>query len=199
MSDLLFATSGTAFPACRCAHAGYGAGSKHERAPARIGAERSPKVLRPSLTWLCDCAYPVREGGGRGTRSLRQTALFSAFLGSDLLRVFPISQTLEGNDGSAQICRRGDRHVLAYIWRVRKRRYRRRVSAGRNRAARRVAGLRLDGGHHGLCDRAYFRVSSQPGRDGRTDGRRTVSPLRGCTLHRGPSRRRGCRRGMCFM
>ena len=47
--------------------------------------------------------------------------------------------------------------------------------AGRHRVARRLARLRADRADHGLCDRPYLRLPSQPGRHGRARGRRPFS------------------------
>ena len=78
---------------------------------------------------------------------------------------------------SQEICGRTDRHVLADICGMRQRGHRGRVSAGRHRPARRVAGLRAERRDHGLCDRAYLRLPSQSSRDGRP-GRRRPFPGR---------------------
>ena len=97
--------------------------------------------------------------------------------------------------GYEEICCRGDRHVLADIRRLRQRRDRRRLSAGRHRPGRRVAGLRAERRHHGLCDRPYLRLPSQSGRHGRPCRRRTLSGRPDRALRDRAGRRRDRRRG----
>ena len=109
-----------------------------------------------------------------------------------------------------EICGRADRHLLAHICRLRERRDRGGISAGRYRSRRRLAGLRAQRCDHGLCDRPCFGLSSQScGNRGSCGGwtfpRQPDSSLRdraGCRSRGGCSlvvchRQRRCRLRRC--
>ena len=94
-----------------------------------------------------------------------------------------------------QMRRRGHRHLLAHLRRLRQRGDRRQLPRGRHRPARRLACLRPDRAHHGLCHRPHLGLPPQPGRDRRARGGRALPEAGHRALHRGAGRRSGDRRG----
>ena len=114
-----------------------------------------------------------------------------------------------------EICRRGDRHVLADIRWMRERGDRGRIPSIGNWICRRRSGLRTERRDDGLCDRPYFRMSSKSSGDGRTRRGRTLPGRRDCALcdcatdrrrrgvgaslcDRGWRRRVRCQQGLCI-
>ena len=61
MSDLLVATSGTAFPACRFAHAGYGAADCQRRTGSLQQHDRSPAPLARRAATRCAPINRLRD------------------------------------------------------------------------------------------------------------------------------------------
>ena len=87
------------------------------------------------------------------------------------------------------------RHLLAGAWRLRQRGAGGGIPGRRHRPARRVAGVRPDGRHHGLFDRPYLGLSSKPGGNRRPVGRRALRGQGNPALHRRPGAGRD-RRGL---
>ena len=148
---------------------------------------------------MSTCEGGFGPGKPRKSRNLRVRSRFPQITSPS--RVFlafscdSANQTREARYEYEEICRRGDRHVLAHFRRMRQRGDRGRLSAGRHWTGRRVAGIRAERRDDGLCHRPYLRLPSQSGGNRRPRRGRAFSGRPDRALRDRAGDRRHSRRG----